>query len=133
VTPTDIDTFRDLHACSTPERWAAFVALARYMAAHPEQRLGQAVVNVLAPPPETSDAFVIKFDDGSYNQDGGFEVRLCEATRYPTREAAQEASVTLYGVESIELAGPLMQPDLFYVTDEAAFLAFDSAAAGGDK
>ena len=44
---TDIDTLHELHRCSTPERWASFMALAGYLTEHPEQRLGQAVVNKL--------------------------------------------------------------------------------------
>lgn len=45
--------------------------------------------------------YVIKFDNGSYNQKGGFEVRLEEATRYETLEAAQEEAECLWGVSGI--------------------------------
>ena len=44
---TDIDTLHALQCCSTPERWSAFMALAGYLVEQPEQRLGQAVINVL--------------------------------------------------------------------------------------
>ena len=45
--------------------------------------------------------YVIKFDNGSYNQKGGFEVGLEEATRYETLEAAQEEAEGLWGVGDI--------------------------------
>lgn len=45
--------------------------------------------------------WVIKFDDGSYNQNGGFEVRLEEATRYETYEAAKDDAEGLWGVSEI--------------------------------
>ena len=45
--------------------------------------------------------YVIKFDNGSYNQKGGFEVRLEEATRYETVEAAKEEAEGLWGVNDI--------------------------------
>lgn len=47
MSETDLDTLHALQHCSTPERWAAFMALAGYLVEHPEQRLGQAVVNTL--------------------------------------------------------------------------------------
>ena len=44
---TDLDVLHELQCCSPPERWSAFMALAGYLVEHPEQRLGQAVVNTL--------------------------------------------------------------------------------------
>lgn len=118
---TDLDTFRALHACSAPERWAAFMALAGYLAEHPEQRLGQAVVNVLVHRAGTRDrGFVIMFDDGTYNRGSGFECALHEADRYVSEPDAQVAAENLHGVEGILPAEDLAQPDLFYMTDAAA-------------
>lgn len=125
---TDLDTLYALQRRSTPERWAAFMALAGYLVEHPEQRLGQAVVNVLMPAPPPDDDFVIMFDDNTYNHNG-HQVGLREATRYPTLEAAQEAAATLWGIESILPVGSLAQPDLFYMTDTAALVQI----SGGGK
>lgn len=124
---TDLETLYALQHCSTPERWAAFMSLAAYLVEHPEQRLGQAVVNKLMPSPPPDTDFVIMFDDNTYNQDG-HQVSLREATRYPTIEAAQDAAATLWGIESILPAVDLAQPDLFYMTDAAAA---DAIAAKG--
>ena len=45
--------------------------------------------------------YVIKFDDGSYNEGRGNEVRLPEATRYNTLEEAEAAAQHLMGVFKI--------------------------------
>lgn len=120
----DLETLYALQRCSTPERWAAFMALAGYLAEHPEQRLGQAVVNTLMPRTEARDrGFVIMFDDGTYNSRSGYEVPLCEADHYASEADAQAAAESLYGVEAILPAGSLAQPDLFYMTDSAAAAA----------
>ena len=124
LTETELDTLHALQRCSTPERWAAFMALAGYLVEYPEQRLGQAVVNVLMSRPEARDrGFVIMFDDGTYNSRSGYEVPLCEADHYASEAEAQAAAATLYGVESILPAVDLAQPDLFYMTDAAAACA----------
>ncbi len=121
---TDLDVLHELQCCSTPERWAAFMSLAGYLVEHPEQRLGQAVVNALLPRMEDRDrGFVIMFDDGTYNSRSGYEVPLCEADHYASEAEAQAAAATLYGVESILPAADLAQPDLFYMTDAAAAYA----------
>ena len=118
---TDLDTLYTLQRCSPPERWSAFMALAGYLVEHPEQRLGQAVVNTLMHRTEARDrGFVIMFDDGTYNSRSGYEVPLCEADHYASEAEAQAAAATLYGVESILPAVDLAQPDLFYMTDAAA-------------
>lgn len=118
---TDIATLYALQRCSTPERWAAFMALAGYLAEHPEQRLGQAVVNKLMTRAAARDrGFVIMFDDGTYNSRSGYEVPLCEADHYASEAEAQAVAASLYGVEGVLPAMDLAQPDLFYMTDEAA-------------
>ena len=128
---TDIDTLHALHRCSTPERWAAFMALAGYLVKHPEQRLGQAVVNTLMPRTEACDhGFVIMFDDGTYNSRSGYEVPLCEADHYASEAEAQTVAASLYGVEGILPAVDLAQPDLFYMTDDAASRALAVGQAG---
>lgn len=43
----EFTTLEALRESSSPERWAAFMQLARYMAAAPSQRLGQVIVNAL--------------------------------------------------------------------------------------
>jgi len=45
--------------------------------------------------------YVIKFDNGAYNQTGGFEVRLEEATRYASHEEAEDEALGLCGVAQI--------------------------------
>lgn len=45
--------------------------------------------------------YVIKFDDGSYNEGRGNEVRLQEATRYDTIEEAEAVAQRLMGVAQI--------------------------------
>lgn len=45
--------------------------------------------------------YVIKFDDGSYNEGRGNEVRLPEATRYNTIEEAEAVAQRLMGVAKI--------------------------------
>jgi len=117
---TDLDTLHALHRCSTPERWAAFMALAGYLVKHPEQQLGQAVVNTLMTHTARPRGFVIMFDDGTYNRGSGFECALHEADRYVSEADAQVAAENLYGVEAILPAADLAQPDLFYMTDTAA-------------
>ena len=53
--------------------------------------------------------YVIRFNNGSYNEGSGFEVQKAEATRYETLSKAQEVSETLRGVEAIEeVQEPLM-------------------------
>lgn len=47
--------------------------------------------------------FAIKFEDGSYNQGVGYEVPLKEATRYPSREKAEEALTHLTDGEIVEV------------------------------
>ena len=121
LTETELDTLHALQRCSTPERWAAFMALAGYLVEYPEQRLGQAVVNTLMLRTETRDrGFVIMFDNRTYNSRSGFEVPLCEADHYVSETDAQAAAENLYGVEAILPATDLAQPDLFYMTDAAA-------------
>ena len=120
---TDLDALYTLQRCSPPERWSAFMALAGYLVEHPEQRLGQAVVNTLMHRTEARDrGFVIMFDDGMYNSRSGFEVPLCEADHYVSEAEAKVAAENLYGVEAI-LPAVLAQPDLFYMTDAAAAYA----------
>ena len=60
---TDIDTLHELHRCSTPERWASFMELAGYLTEHPEQRLGQAVVNKLHDRANPSHMFYVSDDE----------------------------------------------------------------------
>ena len=45
--------------------------------------------------------WVIKFDNGSYNQGNGHEVRLVEATRYETHQEAEAKTAELCGVLKI--------------------------------
>lgn len=45
--------------------------------------------------------YAIRFDNGSYNLQGGFEARLEEATLYETIEEAEEEAQGLFGVEEI--------------------------------
>lgn len=45
--------------------------------------------------------YVIKFDNGSYNQGNGHEVRLVEATRYETHQEAEAKTAELCGVLKI--------------------------------
>jgi len=59
----DLETLYALQRCSTPERWAAFMALADYLAEHPEQRLGQAVVNKLHDRAHPSRMFYVSDDE----------------------------------------------------------------------
>jgi len=47
--------------------------------------------------------YVIKYDDGTWNVDDGFQCnRKIEATRYHSEEEAEEAAEGFYGVEAIE-------------------------------
>lgn len=50
----------------------------------------------------TKPYYVIRYEDGAYNLDDGFTARLYEATRYSTREEAEEQSEGLCDVECIE-------------------------------
>lgn len=54
ISSQDLLALEFLHEVSTPARWAAFMALAKYLEQHPEQRLGQAVVNALYPTHEAA-------------------------------------------------------------------------------
>lgn len=59
----DLVVLDTLKRNSTPERWAAFLALARYMSAHPDQRLGQAVVTATKPAGSLLTLFYMPDDD----------------------------------------------------------------------
>ena len=51
---------------------------------------------------DTKPYYVIRYDDGSYNLDDGYEVKKLEATRYFTYKEAEEQAEGLVGVECIE-------------------------------
>jgi len=51
---------------------------------------------------DTKSYYVIRYEDGAYNLSDGYPVKLYDATRYSTREEAEEQSEGLCGVECIE-------------------------------
>jgi hypothetical protein len=51
---------------------------------------------------DTNPYYVIRYDNGSYNLDDGYEVKKLEATRYSTYKEAEEQVEGLVGVECIE-------------------------------
>jgi len=51
---------------------------------------------------DTKPYYVIRYDNGSYNLDDGYEVKKLEATRYSTYKEAEEQAEGLVGVECIE-------------------------------
>jgi hypothetical protein len=51
---------------------------------------------------DTKPYYVIRYDNGSYNLDDGYEVKKLEATRYSTYKEAEEQAEGLMGVECIE-------------------------------
>lgn len=120
----DFATLEAFRESSTPERWAALLALAKYMTAAPDLRLGQSVVNALdlkGPQPDlfympdrevlrriSREGFVIRWTDtGHFNENEGFMRRgVSQATRYPTREAAEAAQALLSGpTEVLDVKG----------------------------
>jgi hypothetical protein len=54
------------------------------------------------PMTDTKPYYVIRYDNGSYNLDDGYEVKKLEATRYFTYKEAEEQAEGLVGVECIE-------------------------------
>ena len=51
---------------------------------------------------DTNPYYVIRYDNGSYNLDDGYEVKKIEATRYSTYEEAEQHAEELVGVKCIE-------------------------------
>ena len=50
---------------------------------------------------DTKPYYVIRYDDGSYNLDDGYEVKKLEATRYFTyKEAEEQAEEAAVGCEA---------------------------------
>jgi len=63
--------------------------------------------------------FVIQFKNCHYNRDLGFEDSLRDATRYPTREAAEVAAHDIPGVEKIlEVPDTVTVEVTFYKPEE---------------
>jgi hypothetical protein len=67
------------------------------------RKIRTALAEFLTVPVKATPKYVIRFTDGSYNRDQGFEADLSEATRYDTREEAGVVAATLDTNEIVEV------------------------------
>lgn len=63
----------------------------------------------------TDMKFIIKYKDGSYDRKSGFPVTKDDATRYETRELAEEDAKSLINVDKIEEEGEQITRDTLTV------------------